>query len=67
MSRRVVNGADSTFPRQHVKRMRDLMLKGDRTAQEDAELKVLATMLHVYSGGKFSIVLDGDIHGGSPR
>ena len=67
MSRRVVNGADTTFPREHVERMRDLLLKHDRTAQEDAELNVLATMLHVYSGGKFSIVLDGDIHGGSPR
>ena len=55
---------DATFPREHVERMRDLLLKDDRTAQEDAELKVLATMLHVHSGGKFSIVLDGDIHEG---
>ena len=55
----------AAFPREHVERMRDLLLKGDRTDQEDAELKVLATMLHVHSGGKFSIVLDGDIQGGS--
>ena len=55
---------DATFPREHGERMRDLLLKDDRTEQEDAELKVLATMLHVHSGGKFSIVLDGDIHEG---
>ena len=49
------------MPKAKVKRMMALLRQPTRPPAEDAELKVLATMMHVASGGAFSLTLDGDI------
>ena len=49
------------MPKAKVKRMMALLRQPTRTPAEDAELKVLATMLHVASGGAVTVTLDGDI------
>ena len=48
------------MPKAKVKRMMALLRQPTRTPAEDAELKVLATMMHVASGGAFSLTLAGE-------
>jgi thiamine biosynthesis lipoprotein ApbE len=56
-------GNDKTrakFPSEHVARIKQLMRTNVRTKAETAELRTLATMLHVHSGGAFNLTIDGD-------
>lgn len=46
--------------RKAVVRIKQLMLKNVRTKQETDELRTLATMLHVHSGGAFTLTIDGE-------
>ena len=51
----------ATFPREHVARLKQLMLKNARTKREAEELRTLATMLHIFSHGAFTLTLDGEL------